>query len=226
MCVKAYPSKHNLALHKRKHDPNNTLPVKKHYCEICGKLFLQQGSLALHMWTHTGEHFFMCNVCDKALSSQASLMVHVWIHTRKKADVCGKAFISHEYLKVHQCTHTGEKPHTCDHCGKSFTHRSTLTVYKCYHTGQKPYQCEECNKCFVSKTLLQAHQKSHDRGQNFFLWTKNSKQHWRNLCGWIIITGFVYDNSATYFVHFDSFVLMYDIRYVIKKLIRVMLVLC
>jgi len=45
-----------------------------------------------------------------------------------------------------------------------------------------------------------------------------------NSSGWIVITGSVYDNNAIYSVHYNNFVLMYDVRFVISKLIRVMLV--
>jgi len=47
-----------------------------------------------------------------------------------------------------------------------------------------------------------------------------------NSSGWIVVTGSVYDNSATYSVQYNNFILMYDVRFVISKHVRVMLVFC
>ena len=59
---------------------------KPYKCGICGRYFVQVGSLAVHMRGHTGEMPYVC-------------------------EHCGKGFAVKERLRLHERTHTGERPY-------------------------------------------------------------------------------------------------------------------
>ena len=74
--------------------------------------FVQVGSLAVHMRSHTGSMPYSC-------------------------EECGKGFAVKERLRLHIRTHTGEKPYSCDECDKKFARGGQLLVHKRTHTGGK-----------------------------------------------------------------------------------------
>uniref|UniRef100_A0A8C4TIL2 C2H2-type domain-containing protein n=2 Tax=Erpetoichthys calabaricus TaxID=27687 RepID=A0A8C4TIL2_ERPCA len=137
---------------------------KLYACSECGKIFLHNHSIQLHIRIHTGEKPHCCSECGKQFSSSSSLHRHRRVHTGEKpygCAECGKRFIDSSNLKQHTRIHTGEKPYSCAECGKLFTNVCNLRQHMRIHTGEKPYCCSECGKRFPHKCTLQRHTRIH-----------------------------------------------------------------
>ncbi|CAL4234718.1 unnamed protein product [Meganyctiphanes norvegica] len=74
-------------------------------CSHCGKRFIHNGHLIIHMKIHTVERPYKCNQCDKAFT--------------RNGDLCR-----------HKKIHTGVKPYQCNQCDKTFSQNSVLITHK------------------------------------------------------------------------------------------------
>ncbi|KAF0311700.1 Protein suppressor of hairy wing [Amphibalanus amphitrite] len=109
-----------------------------HQCPQCGARCADKGTLARHMYTHTGLKPYTCEMCNKHFSRKYHLDRHV-MQTG--------------------CDGKPKAAYPCQVCGKMFTRKDNLREHLRAHAGQvrrkKCYTCQYCEKQFYGSTLLQ-----------------------------------------------------------------------
>lgn len=138
---------HDLEAHKT--IPNNIR------CEECGKCFLSNGRLQIHMQVHR-EKLFECNICQKKFTLQKTLDKHLNVHMALfSCQTCDYKAPSLYTLKIHEDTHSLVKKHSCQECKKSFATRSSLHRHnRLTHQKAALYQCDQCNYVTAVATKL------------------------------------------------------------------------
>ena len=97
---------------------------KSYMCNLCGKMFLTETSLNMHIASHENPLCFKCEVCDKEFHRKDKYENHVKIHSGIKpfgCHICSKSFITSTKLKEHERRHKGEKRFTCLLCHKKYS---------------------------------------------------------------------------------------------------------
>nr|XP_034963733.1 zinc finger protein 382-like isoform X2 [Zootoca vivipara] len=108
-----------------------------------GKHFCHCLDHTTHQTIHTSEKPYQCFVCGRKFIQKGSLTEHQRIHTGEKpyqCSECGKSFGRKSQLTFHQRTHSGKKPYQCPKCGKSFVHHSTFSCHQKVHFREKLYK--------------------------------------------------------------------------------------
>nr|XP_028605802.1 gastrula zinc finger protein XlCGF57.1-like isoform X1 [Podarcis muralis] len=150
--------------------PKSTLKTKPPECPECGKSFLSNVAMVIHIRTHTGERPFKCHLCPKGFPSRGDLKRHIKTHLRKKEDpAAGDASpkarkcltAKLQLLRQLGATLGPRKPHTCAQCGKSFNKKQDLRKHHGTHSSERPFSCPECGRSFRLKQILVAHMKVH-----------------------------------------------------------------
>jgi len=148
-----------MAVHEKKKD---------HKCEYCGKAFVRDTDLALHIdHIHIKSKKYACETCGKAFETVANLNFHIQsVHEgikEFKCDYCQKAFAKKSNLDRHlKLVHENSKPKLeicpeidCDFTG---TKGALANHIKCHR------MCDTCGKRFNgsrSKRDLESHRKTH-----------------------------------------------------------------
>ena len=132
-------------------------------CDVCGKCFRTQQTLALH------QKNTLCKsgICQN--DSQQSEKLQEYVNRRYVCDVCGRRFATRETRARHRretkCASgkawMGVKQHLCSTCGKLFPTASTLKLHSNVHTDEKRYICPVCDKCYASRGGLRLHSQTH-----------------------------------------------------------------
>ncbi|XP_072748290.1 uncharacterized protein [Anoplolepis gracilipes] len=160
VCNKKLPSRKSCWAHVRMHKGE-----KSYTCHICGKQFIQGGSLYYHLkHVHDGVKNHACDICGRSFAMKTAMEDHRRIHTGERPYVChtcGKTFKTKASLYIHNKTHTDEFPHKCIYCAKRFRWKQQMLSHLTMHTGEKNHICDICGKGFGVKNDLTRHKRVH-----------------------------------------------------------------
>ncbi|XP_071450834.1 zinc finger protein 883 isoform X3 [Hetaerina americana] len=148
------------------------LQGETHACPECDARCPDKGSLARHMYTHTGLKPYSCVRCKKQFSRKYHLERHI-VQTgcdgnpkpTYPCQVCGRMFSRKDNLREHLRAHAGQvkrkKKYSCEYCLKEFHGTSLLRIHVRTHTGERPFVCDFCQKGFPSSGAMKKHRRMH-----------------------------------------------------------------
>ncbi|XP_065804480.1 zinc finger protein 26-like [Labrus bergylta] len=114
-------------------------------CSHCGKGFVSQHNLLVHMKVHTEEN----------------LSFHMTRHTTEKpfcCSVCNTGFTDCESLVIHMRTHTGHTQFSCSVCGQEFAWRRLLTKHMEVHTPENICSGSVCHQRLSGTSELEKYE--------------------------------------------------------------------
>ncbi|BES99262.1 Protein suppressor of hairy wing [Nesidiocoris tenuis] len=141
-------------------------------CPQCGAKCPDKGTLARHMYTHTGLKPYSCPVCKQEFSRKYHLVRHnMQTGCDGKAkpvfpcQVCGREFNRKDNLREHLRAHAGQtkrkKLFPCDICGKVYNGNNLLQAHRKVHLGDKQHLCDFCPKKFTTSAAKKKHRRTH-----------------------------------------------------------------
>ncbi|XP_063055883.1 zinc finger protein 836-like [Engraulis encrasicolus] len=162
-CDKTFRYRSSLDQHQWQH---STTPEARpcFECDLCGKKFVNKGSLVIHKGLHADTSRFACKYCDKTFALRSLLRSHMSVHTAEKRHVCtqcGAAFTQSGNLRAHMRTHSQERPFKCTVCNKAYRTKAHLKIHSRKHTGERPYSCSHCPRSFPTTGQRRKHEVSH-----------------------------------------------------------------
>lgn len=165
-CGKSFKNPHKLAIHLEfMHTEYFDAIADNFQCKLCEHETLSRELILQHVNTnHLHISTFLCHICGKSFMNEVRLKVHIMTHRETKSflcQICSKAFKTPHSLQAHIRTHSQEKRFICDECGKAFKKGCTLRDHKKTHSSEFSFNCFICDKHFVSKPALNVHLKNH-----------------------------------------------------------------
>ncbi|KAL1461501.1 hypothetical protein WDU94_013390 [Cyamophila willieti] len=144
-CEKSFKLRSSYERHRRViHSEGTTFD-----CPECNARCPDKGTLARHMYTHTGLKPYECPVCHKEFSRRYHLVRHNYqtgCNGKQRptfpCQVCGRVFNRKDNLREHLRAHAGEtkrkKKYKCDQCEKEFYGVTLLKIHQRLHTEEGP----------------------------------------------------------------------------------------
>lgn len=165
-CGQSFGNMNKLAIHLEfMHTEYFDAVGEKFQCKLCGHEALSRDLVLQHVNTaHYHVSTYLCHICGKSFMNEIRLKVHIMTHRETRSflcQICSKAFKTPPSLQAHIRTHNQEKKFVCDECGKAFKKGSTLRDHKKCHASDSSYCCQICDKHFISKSSLSVHLKNH-----------------------------------------------------------------
>ncbi|XP_011171707.1 zinc finger protein 184 [Solenopsis invicta] len=172
ICNKSFKTSFQLLRHNRlKHAREEDITTRNFPCDSCPKRYPDQGSLARHRKTHTGDRPFQCLECHKNFPTSTALRRHLTLHNSQSRPLpciyCGRRFMDKSSLAKHEESHmpNEQRKYTCDICQKTFHHVTDLSMHKKHHDPDKKFDCEVCGREFNRLNNLQRHMLVHQQQQ-------------------------------------------------------------
>ncbi|XP_062545986.1 zinc finger protein 271-like [Armigeres subalbatus] len=137
---------------------------KVHVCDICGKSFVQEHSLVVHIATHKTKAEFPCPICGKKYKHKSKVRNCVVQHERPKqhkCKICNVSFPAASNLYSHMISHSEDRRHKCDVCGQTYKRSFHLRKHMNSHTTEKYFACKYCSSKFSTTTELYKHEIRH-----------------------------------------------------------------
>ncbi|KAL8164720.1 UNVERIFIED_CONTAM: hypothetical protein K2H54_003247 [Gekko kuhli] len=159
--------------------PRVTLKMNPPKCPECGKSFLSNVAMTIHIRKHTGERPFRSPLppppgappppaqCKKSLAAKLQLSGHLQQQPDPGPPMphvcaqCGKSFQTRQSLRKHEGTHSAERPFACLECGRSFRLKQILAAHMESHVQERPFACPQCGKSFTQERHVRRHQRVH-----------------------------------------------------------------
>lgn len=135
-------------------------------CEICQKVFGQQGMYNKHVKRHNKEPArYICDYCGFEFGTRHLLRRHLTsAHkiSKKyfKCTVCQKC-VPKKKEEEHLKFHTGARDHQCEICGSQYVTEGLLNSHKKRQHAGMTYQCDMCDSRFDQPKKLLHHRRAH-----------------------------------------------------------------
>lgn len=146
-------------------------------CNLCGRKFYRNCSLALHMKSHSDEYNCACSICGREFNRFTLLQRHAKLHSevaQYKCTACNKSFEDLNMLQLHAAEHKDKM--ACIRCEAVFTTKESLDIHtEAIHGGdlqedmvqarvledEKSYACRFCGKTYGAKAIVKKHELIH-----------------------------------------------------------------
>ncbi|XP_065080673.1 zinc finger protein 62 homolog [Ochlerotatus camptorhynchus] len=180
VCGRVLASRTSFRNHVLLHDGDEA----KAKCDFCERTFTTKGSMMVHIrevHNNTGIHF-NCQYCGKGFMEQKDLHLH--LHEHRECKLCDETFADLPGWINHTRKQHPDTLFTCDHCDHTSLSRALLDRHmRMKHSersnNQKPqrftiyainsatfYQCPQCSLQFTNEELLLQHNDQvHNRSQ-------------------------------------------------------------
>lgn len=168
-----FPNKVSLRLHMR-----TAHGLGFCICDSCGKRFVSEGLLKLHMIRQHGPNAtksipgFQCDTCDRCFQSKKSLAVHrMIVHENKSPYPChlcqagrtSKRSLQRHLTTVHKIGNHHKK-FICpeEGCLRAFNTQHRLNEHVAFHKKMPGYKCDKCGKTFYIRGAYIRHKLLHN----------------------------------------------------------------
>jgi hypothetical protein len=135
-------------------------------CNLCGKIYEENGTLKVHIMSKHDGIRYDCNECDYKATQRTNLTKHKQSKhegVRYSCDQCVLQFTDTSSMNKHKrAKHEGIR-YTCGFCDGQFNQKFELTLHtKNKHKGIK-YYCDQCESQFNHQSSLTKHKQTvHD----------------------------------------------------------------
>uniref|UniRef100_A0A1Q3F817 C2h2-type zn-finger protein n=1 Tax=Culex tarsalis TaxID=7177 RepID=A0A1Q3F817_CULTA len=159
VCYRRYKTARDLRGHQR-----FVYYEKVHACQLCGKAFAHENSLAVHAATHKSHPTFPCPTCGKKYKHESNVRNCIARHERPKqhrCKICNVTFPAASNLYSHMVSHSDERRFKCNVCGLSYKRSFHLRKHQNTHSSIRNFACRHCPSRFSTTTELYKHEIRH-----------------------------------------------------------------
>ena len=179
-----------------KHHISTVHENKGYFCPVCGKKFVQESTLNMHILTNCGKDTKenKCSMCHEKFESRSQRMEHIASNHKDvklfDCDICEFKSMTKKSLREHVYG-THEHANICSLCGKNFATRCSLNNHMRYvHSGKKKTRanCTLCDASFSQPITLRHHMEQVHEG----------KKHQCSYCGEVFNTNHLLESHIAF----------------------------